>query len=204
MKMVSKEWVSALADGHLSAEEAALCLDAVAHDPEALIAWQSYHLIGDVLRSPDFGAVPARSSFVSRLAQRLESEQVLPASLPVAPEEVRVGPAHSSAPAANEGVFRWKLVAGFASAAAVAAVGWSVLNSAAPAAQPQLATAPGVQSLPQRDTSSLVLAGGARGVMIRDAQLDALLAAHQQLGGVTALQTPSGFLRNATFDGPAR
>jgi sigma-E factor negative regulatory protein RseA len=40
--------------------------------------------------------------------------------------------------------------------------------------------------------------------MLRDPRLDQLLAAHRQLGGATALQAPSGFLRNATFEGPAR
>ncbi|MHB8949586.1 MAG: sigma-E factor negative regulatory protein, partial [Rhodoferax sp.] len=39
--------------------------------------------------------------------------------------------------------------------------------------------------------------------MIRDPQLDALLAAHKQFGGTSALQGPAGFLRNATFDGVA-
>jgi sigma-E factor negative regulatory protein RseA len=37
--------------------------------------------------------------------------------------------------------------------------------------------------------------------MIRDPQLDALLAAHKQFGGASALQTPAGCLRNATFQG---
>jgi sigma-E factor negative regulatory protein RseA len=41
-------------------------------------------------------------------------------------------------------------------------------------------------------------------VMMRDPQLDALLAAHRQLGGTSALQMPAGFLRNATFEGVAR
>jgi sigma-E factor negative regulatory protein RseA len=40
--------------------------------------------------------------------------------------------------------------------------------------------------------------------MIRDARLDQLLAAHRQFGSATALQTSGGFLRNATFEGPAR
>jgi sigma-E factor negative regulatory protein RseA len=35
--------------------------------------------------------------------------------------------------------------------------------------------------------------------MIRDPQLDAMLAAHKQFGGASALQMPAGFLRNATF-----
>ncbi|OYU41868.1 MAG: anti-anti-sigma factor, partial [Burkholderiales bacterium PBB4] len=41
-------------------------------------------------------------------------------------------------------------------------------------------------------------------VMIRDPHLAALLAAHKQFGGTSALQMPAGFLRNATFEGPAR
>jgi sigma-E factor negative regulatory protein RseA len=40
--------------------------------------------------------------------------------------------------------------------------------------------------------------------MMRDPGLDKLLAAHRQFGGATALGTSSGFLRNATFEGPAR
>ena len=37
-----------------------------------------------------------------------------------------------------------------------------------------------------------------------DPQLDALLAAHKQLGGGSALPMPAGFLRNATFEGSGR
>jgi sigma-E factor negative regulatory protein RseA len=40
--------------------------------------------------------------------------------------------------------------------------------------------------------------------MIRDAELDALLAAHRQFGGTSAFQVPTGFLRNATFEGGGR
>jgi sigma-E factor negative regulatory protein RseA len=38
--------------------------------------------------------------------------------------------------------------------------------------------------------------------MVRDARLEELLAAHRQLGSNSALQLPSGFLRNATFEAP--
>jgi sigma-E factor negative regulatory protein RseA len=40
----------------------------------------------------------------------------------------------------------------------------------------------------------------AAGVMLRNPQLDALIAAHNQAGGSSALQMPSGFLRSATFN----
>ena len=44
--------------------------------------------------------------------------------------------------------------------------------------------------------------GGA--VMIRDPRLDEFLAAHRQLGGVSALQMPAGFVRAATVEAPGR
>jgi sigma-E factor negative regulatory protein RseA len=44
----------------------------------------------------------------------------------------------------------------------------------------------------------------AAGVILRDPQLDAFLQAHRDAGGPSALQMPAGFLRNATFEGPAR
>ena len=77
----------------------------------------------------------------------------------------------------------------------MAAVGWTV--AAGPGLKPEQAQLAQVGG-------GTVLAGGERGVMIRDARLDEFLAAHRQLGGATALQTPAGFLRNATFEGPIR
>jgi sigma-E factor negative regulatory protein RseA len=86
-----------------------------------------------------------------------------------------------------------------ASVAAVAAVGWNVWGTAGGGASgPQLAAAPaGVIPV-------AAAADPRTATMIRDPRLDQLLAAHRQLGGATALQAPSGFLRNATFEGPAR
>jgi len=39
------------------------------------------------------------------------------------------------------------------------------------------------------------------GLLVRDARLDAYLAAHKQFGGSSALGLPSGFLRAATREG---
>jgi sigma-E factor negative regulatory protein RseA len=52
--------------------------------------------------------------------------------------------------------------------------------------------------------AATVVTNSDNSVMLRDPQLDELLAAHRQLGGGSALQTPAGFLRNATFDAPRR
>jgi sigma-E factor negative regulatory protein RseA len=39
-----------------------------------------------------------------------------------------------------------------------------------------------------------------QGILIRDARLEQMLAEHRQYGGMSALQMPAGFLRNATYD----
>ena len=94
-------------------------------------------------------------------------------------------------PAANASVFRWKLAAGFASIAAVAAVGWQVLLVQAPTAiAPQLAqtAAPNVVAVAAQDGKT---------VMLRDPNLDALLTLHEQYGTRPSLQVPAEFLRNA-------
>jgi sigma-E factor negative regulatory protein RseA len=49
-----------------------------------------------------------------------------------------------------------------------------------------------------------VVVNTSQGVLIRDAQLEALMAEHRQFGGVSALQMPAGFLRNATHDANER
>jgi sigma-E factor negative regulatory protein RseA len=63
-------------------------------------------------------------------------------------------------------------------------------SAAAPATEPVTAQGAALAQAPQ--------------VMLRDARLDALMAAHKQFGGTSALQMPAGFLRNATFDGSER
>lgn len=191
--MRTEELISALADGQLAGDAFARGVELAAADPVAREAWHTYHLIGDVLRSGEHTAGSLPAEFLGRLQVRLQQEQLFQPGLGSAPasrlrEPVRV--------AANDASFRWKLVAGLASVAAVAAVGWTAVGGSAPKPeQAQLA------NLPPADT---VLAETQRGVMIRDARLDEFLAAHRQLGGASALQMPAGFLRNATFEGPIR
>lgn len=201
-KMQTQELISAMADGQLQGEAFARGVEAAAADPVALEAWHTYHLIGDVLRSGEFGAGTVPAAFLSRLQARLQQEQRLGAppdtgarSSAAAAMPASAMPASVQRVAANDDSFRWKVVAGFASLAAMAAIGWTVTGGFAGTPQDaQLAAG-------QRGT---VGAGGAPGVMIRDPRLDELLAAHRQLGGASALQTPAGFLRNAMFEGTAR
>jgi sigma-E factor negative regulatory protein RseA len=197
--MQDKEMMSALADGQLQGVAFARALEA-ARGGEALENWHAYHLIGDVLRSGELAGGTPGPQFLARLSARLAQEGApRPHAGMLPPLAVRpVGE-----PAANDGAFRWKMVAGVASVAAFAAVGWSVLSSGvAPLpAQPQLAIAP---QQPAASAPGTVLARTEPGIMIRDPKLDEMLAAHRQFGGASALQMPAGFLRSATFEGPAR
>ena len=195
-KMEQREMISALADGQLRGEAFAKAVEAAAADPDARQAWQAYHLIGDVLRTGQAGTLSSPQEFLDKLSQRLALEAPI-RPVPAAPAPAVAVPVR---PAANDGSFRWKMVAGFASVAAVAAVGWTVVTGTGTGAQqPQLA---GVAA-PQGAAGATV-AAGTQGVMIRDARLDEILEAHRQFGGASALQMPAGFLRNATFEGASR
>ncbi|MBU6260953.1 MAG: sigma-E factor negative regulatory protein, partial [Burkholderiales bacterium] len=69
-------WVSALVDGEADALDP-VC--AVWRDSaEARGAWHAYHLIGDVMRSDDLAADPARDArFLAGLRERLAGEPVV-------------------------------------------------------------------------------------------------------------------------------
>lgn len=178
-----RELMSALADGQLAGDAFARGVELAATDAAAREAWHAYHLIGDVLRSGELARCAPADRFLGRLQERLRREQVTFES-----RAVITSIAHREA--ANDGAFRWKLVAGVASVAAVSAIAWTVMGGAPGKAEsPQLAAVP----------VGAVLTSTQRGAMIRDPRLDEFLAAHRQLGGA-ALVAPAGYLRNATFD----
>lgn len=192
--------VSALVDGELSAAE----LDGLLRSKDAPAGWDAdwntFHLIGDVLRGSE-PVLPSRLTpdFASQVTQRLRVEAVSRPAMTEAPLPVRGA-------AANDAVFRWKLVAGLASLAAVAAVGWALVGTAAPTgAGPQLALvgSPTVQVASQEAPQAVVVQTP-QGQVLRDARLEQLLAEHRQYGGMSALQMPAGFLRNATYDAAPR
>lgn len=195
--LAAGELASALADGELRGVEFAQALDALRANEEAQARWHTYHLVGDVLRSGAAAAVrPHDAAFLARLRQRLRDEPAAPH--PAVGPGVRA-PLQASA---NDGVWRWKLVAGLSSLAMVAVLGWQF----AAALRDEGAGGQLARSAPPASTVSQAaqLASAEAPVMIRDPQLDRLIAAHQQQGGASALQMPAGFLRNATFERPAR
>ncbi|BEP63008.1 sigma-E factor negative regulatory protein [Variovorax sp. V213] len=217
--MTVREQVSALADGHLQGEDFARAIEAVCADDEAHRAWRAYHVVGDVLRAGAHSPCSDGNAFLVRLQQRLAAEPVAAAAPVVAPAQVSVHAVRHKADAANEPVFRWKLVAGAASLVAVAAISWTLVGNGAavpsqgaqmavqqqPAANSVLAAAATGNQSPAAaplTPTRVVVGSGSPQIMLRDPRLDQLLEAHQQAGG--ASQMPSGFLRNATFEGPTR
>lgn len=207
--LMRREQMSALADGQLHGGEFADAVEAATHDAEARESWYLYHLVGDVLRSNELAACGHDRSFVARLSQRLQAEAVPRPLRQYAPEPTPLVARTADAaddehswragrPAANASLLRWKLVAGFASLAALGTLSWSLLGGLGQGPQ-------GGQLAQLGPAATLVALPGAQPVrMIRDPRLDALLAAHRQLGGASALQNSSGFLRNATFEGAER
>ena len=187
--------MSAFVDGELPHSEVDAILEGYSESADARANWQAYHLIGDVLRNSSASVLPAQSAqdFVSEFNRRLAAETVLS----------RVAGAENApivrAAAANDAVFRWKLVAGLASLAAVVAVSWTLIESVSSpvGGGPQLAL---VSSPATTPPAGAVVVQTAQGQVLRDARLEELLAEHRQYGGMSALQMPAGFLRNATYD----
>lgn len=192
---LADEQLSALIDGEIQATELDAVLFALAEDPQHETTCQRYQLIGDLLRGKETIAGTSPQAFVSGVRARLQVEPLQPPRSVVQP--------HPALPAANDAVFRWKLVAGAASVAAVVAVSWSLLG-VAPGSNPvvpgpQLVQAtPGAQPVVAGQPSAVVVVNTAQGPVIRDARLEELLAEHRQYGGMSALQMPAGFLRDAT------
>ena len=182
-----KEQLSAFADGELAPEALTQFLADLSREDTLRDNWHAYHVVGDVLRSTDLAPTASETAFWGRLEQRLANEPARP--LPAAPLSHAV--VHNGAPA-NQ---RWAWVVG--AALSVVAVTVSVglwQRDAAPAGAQLAVTAPAAVVA--------VAAPEASDVMIRDPHLDALMQAHQQLGGHSAWQMPSGFLRNATYQEP--
>ena len=182
---IQQELLSALADGEIASDEDVFLSGPLYAD------WDSYQVIGQALRSgrggPELtGADPA---FLSRLNLRLADEKMYLPVIPVSEQTAIILPTQ---PAANEAVFRWKMLAGFASVTAAVIVGWSFAG---------LSETPQSVQLSQIPAPEQVLVASPQGPVVRDARLEELMTAHRQFAG-SSLQAPSGFLRNAGFENP--
>ncbi|MDM7457129.1 MAG: sigma-E factor negative regulatory protein [Tepidimonas sp.] len=193
-----REWLSALFDGECQPLQALSALDGA--DPgDDRATWDAYRCIGDALRAQasraETGADPA---FVRAVMAQVAAQPVPPRS--DAPTVV----VHPQPLAANDAVFRWKVAAGVAALAAVLAVAWQVgVVPGVVETAPRMAQAepPQTQAVTAGPPSAATPVPAA---VVRDPQLEELIAAHRQWGGASALQSSAGFLRAASYDVPAR
>lgn len=195
-----EEQMSALVDGELASDAVRGACAAWRADAKARQTWHAYHLIGDVMRSDDLAAPPARDeAFLQRLRERLADEPVV---LAPQPAPVRAG----ATMAVGRRLRRWHagaaVAAGFVAVAGVLVV----TRDPGPASAPALASAPAtvVPVAAAADPGVEPVAFVTDGKVIRDARLDRYLAAHKNFAGTSALGVPSAFLRSATTDASQR
>lgn len=197
--MRKREAASDVMDGRLRGQAFADAMRELDGDADARVAWHAYHVVGDVLRSGELAACQGDAAFLERLRGRLQHETCEGHGHAPAPTvEASVLAVDTRVPPANDSVFPWRWAAGFLSVLAAVAIGWNMRGLTATGANELASASPE----PVRYAQPTSVQGGQ--VMIRDARLDQLLLAHRQSGGASALQVPSGFLRNATFEVPSR
>ena len=198
------ELISALVDGELAAGEFTAAVDCVAGSAVGLATWQAYHLVGDAMRGSTHVSALDGQDFVSRLRGRMAADQAM-RSTPQMAESSGLPVLASRRASANDPVMRWKMLAGVATLAALTTIGWHVASlDVSGAAIARSSAGLQVEAVAKASAGGAQTTPAAAPIMLRDARLDELLAAHKQFGGTSALQMPAGFLRNATFDGSQR
>jgi len=192
---MTREHISALADGELSADQmdgvfAALRQTAGKSD------WDLYHQIGDVLRSDDM-AVELSPSFAARLSARLDAEPAIVA--PGVTEQrggapTSAGEATSVAPVSQ--ARRWA-VPSMAAAAAMATVAFFTTPQLMVAVKGGDGVVTATAAVPTAEQSGMVAASAPEGVVLRDPRIDDYLMAHQRIS--PSVYSTAQFARSANF-----
>ena len=186
---LQKAQISDLADGQLQGDAFAQAMTLMNASSQARAQWHCLHLVGDVLR----GKTPVSNAdgldFLETFRANMAKEPVLQAASHGIPAKLE------QTTAANEPFFRWKWAAGLSALAASVLLGLNLMGTTA--------VAPAVTGSQLTQATVPITVDGKSAVMLRNPQLDALIAAHNQVGGSSAFQMPSGFLRSATFNSTA-
>ena len=151
-------------------------------DPAARERWMTYHLIGDVLRSSDLAHAPG-DALALRVHQALLQEPVLlsPRSAPDAAASLRTS--------------RWRGPVAAVAGVALVAGAWVLVRPQAP----QSDSGPLAAVSPVDRVVALPAPQPAASGLVRDAQLDRYLAAHQEYAGATAIGGSAGLLRASSL-----
>jgi sigma-E factor negative regulatory protein RseA len=166
-------------------------------DADGRALWTDYHLIGDVLRSDELAGDAAMSAaFVARFSARLAEEPHV-----LAPSALRTSMRRTLA-------LRRRMLPVFAVAAAAATLSWVVvpqlqgLGGADTPAQVASVSSPGVEAMQRVALASTPMNGGVpqniqEANIVRDADLDQYLAAHQQFAQQPMIQSATPLIRAA-------
>jgi sigma-E factor negative regulatory protein RseA len=186
-KDMSREQISALADGELSDQQLEVALAAL-RQQDARADWDVYHQIGDVLRSDDM-AVSLSPEFSARMAARLEAEPAIVAPI------VQTVPSIAPRPSR-----RWA-IPGMVAAAAMAGIAFVTTPHLMVALQGQSDASAVASSTPAlavpSASESTVAASVAGDVVLRDPRIDDYLLAHQRFS--PSVYSTAQYARSATF-----
>jgi len=188
------ESVSTLMDGELNVEDAGREIARLKTDGALRQDWDTFHLIGDVMR----GSAAGRQGFSARLGERLAQEPTV-----LAPQASRLTPRFTRK-------FQTYALSAAASVAAVAVVGWVTLTTVipntlgdltqgiAPQPAPQVAAVPGaatqqVPALPSSAPKPAVPEAVAPAERMQE-----YLLAHQGISPTTAIQGVTPYIRTVS------
>jgi sigma-E factor negative regulatory protein RseA len=194
--------ISDLADGQLRDDDFAQAMTLMNDNSHARAYWHSLHLVGDVLRAKELASCAKElascakdAEFLNTFRAKLSLESKLAGVTPVNLPTLHVAAHSPKSTPANEPFFSWKWAAGLSALAASVILGLNLVGTTS--------VAPTVTGSQLAQSTAPISVEGQTAVMLRNPQLDALIAAHSQVGGSSAFQMPSGFLRSATFNATA-
>ena len=181
--------LSELMDGELDGARAEREIIRLKSDGQSHEAWDTYHLIGDVMRGTAVNARKAAPSFGLRFNEQLALEPTVLAPVRILDRQPARGLSRK---------FQSYALSAAASVAAVAVVGWVAVNTLKPEATPgQLAQAPLVQSQPQLQ-SFQPQAQALVPVAAPVEHIHQYLLAHQGISPTTAIQGVAPYIRTVS------
>ncbi|MCW5299818.1 histidine kinase [Herbaspirillum lusitanum] len=217
-KEISREQISALADGELVDAHVSVAL-AVLRQPDEQATWDLYHQIGDVMRSEEM-AFSLSDGFAAKMSARLDAEPTIiaPQLTTTAAEQIIVPVAVHDATASNvvslastrKRFVRRFVMPGAAAAAAIVAVVLvtgqqqsttvasapaPVVSTTATAVVPSAITTVASSSAPQGTATISSLAQ--QGEVARDPRIDDYLLAHQRFS--PSMYSSTQYARSAAF-----
>lgn len=196
-----REHLSALADGEADPHATGVACDAWRTDAQARRTWHAYQLIGDVLRSDELATRPSRdAAFLAGLRERLAQEPVVLAPEPL-PSPVAV--ARLPRRAAQRWLAPAAIAAGFVAVAGVLVV--TRMNPLDAAGSGVVLAGRSAQGSPQAlaNAPSDARPSASGAAMLRDAELDLYINAHQAARRAGAMTLPGSALRSVELVVPA-